>query len=151
MNGPPIRRKWTLSVARCDPETAFATVGDIERYPEFLPGIVSARIVTRKETRWPVENSFGFRAHAEPFPERRRIESTNRADNPIDRWAVAQPACAMAREAGRGRVRIVVRRDARVSLARSRRPRAGRRPDGRAPSCRSFRQEVHKRCQGDRR
>lgn len=60
MNGPPIRQKWALSVASCDAKTVFATVADIERYPEFLPGIVSARIVTREETRWLVENAFGF-------------------------------------------------------------------------------------------
>ena len=75
MSGPTIRRNWTLSVARCDAETVLTTVMDVERYPEFLPGIVGARIVAREEARWLVENTFGFgfmlsrfRSIAEPNP-----------------------------------------------------------------------------------
>ena len=75
VNGAIILRKWTLSVAGCNVETVFATVVDIARNPEFLPGIVGARVVVREEARWLVENAFGFgfmqsrfRSFAEPNP-----------------------------------------------------------------------------------
>ncbi len=68
-------RECTLRIVRCDAVTVFATVADVERYPEFLPGIVYARVVLRDWHRWLVENSFGcgplqsrFRSIAEANP-----------------------------------------------------------------------------------
>ncbi len=38
----------------------FAIVADVERYPEFVPGSLSARILERRPGRWVVDNVFGF-------------------------------------------------------------------------------------------
>ena len=75
MKGGPVHRRWTLRVSGGRAEDVFATIADVESYPQFLSGVVSARVVRREPGRWMVENAFGlgpwrsrFRSHAEVDP-----------------------------------------------------------------------------------
>jgi len=70
-----VRRCWTLRIHHCGVESVFATIADVERYPDFLPGLVESRIIQRDPGRWQVENAFGhgllqsrFLSHAEFEP-----------------------------------------------------------------------------------
>lgn len=54
-----MRSEWSLRAAERDAATVFAVVADVERYPEFLPGVRSARILKRDGGRWAVDNVFG--------------------------------------------------------------------------------------------
>jgi coenzyme Q-binding protein COQ10 len=54
----------------------FDIVADVERYPEFVPGCLSARILERQPDRWLVDNVFGF------GPMRSRFHSTAEPDSP---------------------------------------------------------------------
>lgn len=60
MNVAPLYRQWNRLFAGCDAEMLFAIVADVERYPEFVPGCLSAQILERQPSRWVVDNVFGF-------------------------------------------------------------------------------------------
>lgn len=60
MHPSALTSQWERSFPGCSPERLFAVVADIERYPEFVPGCVAARIVARRPAVWTVDNVFGF-------------------------------------------------------------------------------------------
>ena len=60
MNAAPLHRRWSRLIADCDAKTLYAMVADVESYPEFVPGCVSARILERQPDQWTVDNVFGF-------------------------------------------------------------------------------------------
>ena len=77
---------WRRDFPRFSPEQLFALVSDIERYPEFVPCCLKARVVERGPTVWKVENVFGFgpvrrrfMSHAELEPPH-RLDITSRED-----------------------------------------------------------------------
>ena len=76
MSRAPLCRRWSRLVVACDVETLFAIVADVERYPEFVPGCLSARILERQPGRWIVDNIFGF------GPLRSQFRSTAEPDSP---------------------------------------------------------------------
>lgn len=76
MNGAPLRRQWNRLFAGCDAEMLFNIVADVERYPEFVPGCLSAQILKRQPDRWTVDNVFGF------GPFRNRFLSLAEVDPP---------------------------------------------------------------------
>ena len=62
---------WRVDFPRHDAEQLFALAADIESYPRFLPWCRSARILSRRDQAWEVDNVFGagpvlahFRSHA---------------------------------------------------------------------------------------
>jgi len=70
-----IERLWRRRLSGRRVETAYEVAADIESYPEFLPGVIDARIVARRNGRWTVDNVFGlwpvrthFRSFATPEP-----------------------------------------------------------------------------------
>ncbi|MGO9545614.1 MAG: SRPBCC family protein [Rhodomicrobium sp.] len=72
----PISRSWERYFPGRDAESVFSIVADVERYPEFVPGCVSARIVERNANQWTVDNLFGF------GPARTRFSSVAELDPP---------------------------------------------------------------------
>lgn len=78
-------RRWSVRISGVSAEQAFALLADVERYPDFVPGCLAARVVTRMPGRWMVENRFGigplrlaFRSEAIPDPPHAlRIVSTD--------------------------------------------------------------------------
>jgi coenzyme Q-binding protein COQ10 len=50
---------WKREFPRFKPEQLFALVSDVESYPIFMPGCMSARILEKNERIWRVENVFG--------------------------------------------------------------------------------------------
>jgi coenzyme Q-binding protein COQ10 len=52
-------RYWKREFPRFTPEQLFALVSDVESYPIFIPGCVSARIVAKNERIWRVDNVYG--------------------------------------------------------------------------------------------
>jgi len=60
MGPAPLRRRWSRRFIGFDAETLYAVAADIERYREFAPGCISARIVEKTADHWVVENVFGF-------------------------------------------------------------------------------------------
>ncbi len=76
MPAPPISRSWERHFPDRDPGSVFSIVADIERYPEFVPGCLAARIVQRGTAQWTVDNLFGF------GPARTRFSSIARLDPP---------------------------------------------------------------------
>ena len=69
------RRLWRRVLRDCSVEAAFAVAADIESYPQFLPGVIEARIVAKRDGRWTVDQCFGlgplrsrFRTYATPAP-----------------------------------------------------------------------------------
>lgn len=60
MIAAPLRSQLRIRAEGVDVETAFAVVSQVDRYPEFVPGALSARIVGRDGLKWRVENVFGF-------------------------------------------------------------------------------------------
>ena len=60
MIGAPLRSQWRLQAEGVAVETAFSVVSDVERYPEFVPGALAARVLARSGNRWRVDNAFGF-------------------------------------------------------------------------------------------
>ena len=59
MSAQAVSRQWDMFFP-CSVERLFATVADIERYPDFMPGCIEARIVQRDEHVWRVDNRFAF-------------------------------------------------------------------------------------------
>jgi coenzyme Q-binding protein COQ10 len=58
----------------------FDLVADIEKYPEFLPWCVGARIRSRSETETFADLVIGFRAFRERFTSRVRLDRPGRID-----------------------------------------------------------------------
>ena len=62
------------------PEQLFALVADIERYPEFLPWCVGARIRERRDTVILADLIIGFRMFRERFTSRVTLNPPHRID-----------------------------------------------------------------------
>jgi len=62
------------------PEQMFALVADVERYPEFLPWCVGARIRERGPTRIVADLIIGFRMVRERFTSRVDLAAPSRID-----------------------------------------------------------------------
>ena len=62
------------------PEQLFALVADIERYPEFLPWCVGARIKERQPDLIVADLIIGFRMFRERFTSRVSLDPTRRID-----------------------------------------------------------------------
>jgi coenzyme Q-binding protein COQ10 len=62
------------------PEQLFALVADIERYPEFLPWCVGARIRERSADLIVADLIIGFRVFRERFTSRVRLDPPRRID-----------------------------------------------------------------------
>jgi len=87
---PPARRSWAEAEAvprhtetRRLPyaaDTLFDLVADIEKYPEFLPWCVGARIRSRTETEIVADLIIGFRSFRERFTSRVRLDRPGRID-----------------------------------------------------------------------
>ncbi len=72
----PITRQWERYFPGSDPVTVFSIVADVESYPQFVPGCVTARILERGTKQWTVDNLFGF------GPARTRFRSIAELDPP---------------------------------------------------------------------
>jgi coenzyme Q-binding protein COQ10 len=72
-----LRRRWSRRIVGCATQTLFAIVADVERYCEFVPGCVSARIVERQADRWIVDNVFGFGPLRSHFRSLAKLEPPN--------------------------------------------------------------------------
>jgi coenzyme Q-binding protein COQ10 len=59
-------------------EQVFDLVADIERYPEFVPGYISARILSRAGDRLEVEQAIGVGGFRERFVSEARLERPER-------------------------------------------------------------------------
>jgi coenzyme Q-binding protein COQ10 len=62
------------------PEQLFALVADIERYPEFLPWCVGARIREQQPRLIVADLSIGFRIYRERFTSRVALDPPRRID-----------------------------------------------------------------------
>jgi coenzyme Q-binding protein COQ10 len=62
------------------PEQMFALVADVERYPEFLPWCVAARIRERRADFINADLVIGFRVFRERFTSYVKLDSPNRID-----------------------------------------------------------------------
>ena len=62
------------------PEQLFALVADVERYPEFLPWCVGARIRERGANTITADLIIGFRMFRERFTSRVRLDPPRRID-----------------------------------------------------------------------
>ena len=62
------------------PEQLFALVADIERYPEFLPWCVAARIRERRPSEIVADLIIGFRVFRERFTSRVTLDPPHRID-----------------------------------------------------------------------
>jgi coenzyme Q-binding protein COQ10 len=62
------------------PEQLFALIADIERYPEFLPWCVGARVRERKPDLIVADLIIGFRMFRERFTSRVNLDSPHRID-----------------------------------------------------------------------
>jgi coenzyme Q-binding protein COQ10 len=69
-------RYWKREFPRFTPEQMFALVSDVESYPIFMPGCVSARIIEKNERTWRVDNVYGI------GPVRRHFLSIAQLDPP---------------------------------------------------------------------
>lgn len=49
---------WTRTFPNYTPDQLFTLVSDVESYPRFIPGCVAARVVSRAEDHWRVDNVF---------------------------------------------------------------------------------------------
>jgi coenzyme Q-binding protein COQ10 len=61
-------------VLRYTPEQLFDLVADVQRYPEFLPWCVGARVLSRSETELTADLTIGFRMFRESFRSRVGLE-----------------------------------------------------------------------------
>lgn len=59
---------------RYTPDQLFDLVADVQRYPEFLPWCVGARVLTRTETELTADLTIGFRMFRESFRSRVALE-----------------------------------------------------------------------------
>jgi coenzyme Q-binding protein COQ10 len=62
------------------PEQLFALVADVERYPEFLPWCVGARVRERRPDLIVADLIIGFRMFRERFTSRVRLDPPHRID-----------------------------------------------------------------------
>jgi coenzyme Q-binding protein COQ10 len=62
------------------PEKLFALVADIERYPEFLPWCVGARILRREDNVLYADLMIGFKMIRETFTSRVTLSAPDRID-----------------------------------------------------------------------
>ena len=62
------------------PEQLFALVADIERYPEFLPWCLAARVKERRADLIVADLVIGFRMFRERFTSRVRLDPPRRID-----------------------------------------------------------------------
>jgi coenzyme Q-binding protein COQ10 len=62
------------------PEQLFTLVADIERYPEFLPWCLAARIKERRADRIVADLIIGFRMFRERFTSRVALDAPRRID-----------------------------------------------------------------------
>jgi coenzyme Q-binding protein COQ10 len=53
------KRYWKREFPRFTPEQLFALVSDVESYPIFMPGCLSARIIDKNASTWRVDNVYG--------------------------------------------------------------------------------------------
>jgi coenzyme Q-binding protein COQ10 len=61
-------------VLRYTPDQLFDLVADVQRYPEFLPWCVGARVLTRSESELTADLTIGFRMFRESFRSRVGLE-----------------------------------------------------------------------------
>lgn len=61
-------------------EAVFDVAADIERYPEFLPGWISARIANRADQIWRVDQVLGFGPVRLPFTSTAVVQRPVRID-----------------------------------------------------------------------
>jgi coenzyme Q-binding protein COQ10 len=64
----------------CSRQQAFDLAADIERYPEFLPGWISARIQTREVNVWHVDQVMGIGPVRVQFVSRAALHRPERID-----------------------------------------------------------------------
>lgn len=62
------------------PEQLFDLVADIEKYPEFLPWCVAARVLSRSETEIVADLSVGYKIFRETFRSRVHLTPKTRID-----------------------------------------------------------------------
>lgn len=77
------------------PEQMFALVGDIAKYPEFLPWCSSARIIRREEDFILAELTIGYKLIRERFVSRVHMDRDNKV---IDVTYVSGPLKALRNE-----------------------------------------------------
>ncbi len=61
-------------ILRYSPEQMFDLVADVQRYPEFLPWCVGARVLTRTEDTLTADLTIGFKMFRETFRSRVTLE-----------------------------------------------------------------------------
>jgi coenzyme Q-binding protein COQ10 len=61
-------------------EQIFDLVADVERYPEFLPWVISATVVNRKETSFLADLSVGYKFFRESYRSEVVLHSPHRID-----------------------------------------------------------------------
>lgn len=67
------------------PEQMFALVADVERYPEFLPWVIAARVNRHDETRLTAELIVGFKMIRESYVSKVTLEHPDRIDVAYER------------------------------------------------------------------
>ena len=73
-------RRYPHSLWGYTPEQLFALVSDVERYPEFLPWCVGARIKERRSDLVVADLIIGFRMFRERFTSRVTLDRPRRID-----------------------------------------------------------------------
>jgi len=67
-------------VLRYAPEQIFDMVADVQRYPEFLPWCVGARVLTRSETALTADLTIGFKMFRESFRSQVTLDRPHRVE-----------------------------------------------------------------------
>ena len=67
------------------PEQMFALVADVERYPEFLPWVIGARVTRHDEARLTAELIVGFKMIRESYVSKVTLEHPHRIDVAYER------------------------------------------------------------------
>jgi coenzyme Q-binding protein COQ10 len=75
-----VEREWRREFPDIAPARLFAMVSDIESYPSFVPGFISARIRERREDCWLVENVVGFGPVSRRFMTKATFDMPHRLD-----------------------------------------------------------------------